>query len=85
MKERINSLVFLEAIVEGKMAGGKGRKPSDEAALGRERQRHLLQEQLHPMLTRFQRVPVIWREDSTHFEDTLEGKQLMGQHGWLGW
>lgn len=85
MKERMNSPVFLEAIVQEKMAGGKGREPSDGAALGRERQRHLLQEQLHPVLTRFQRFPVIWREDSTHFKDTLEGKRWMGQHGWLGW
>lgn len=51
------SPVFLEAIVQEKMAGGTGRKPSDGTALGGERQRHLLQEQLHPVLTPFPMLP----------------------------
>lgn len=78
-------MCFFEAVVEGKLAGGEGKEPSDGAALGRERQRHLFQEQLHPEPTSFQSIPVIWREDSSHFKDTVECKRLMGQHGWLGW
>lgn len=66
------------------MAGNKGKNPAVVQPWA-ERERHLLQEQLHPTLTSSRSFPAIWREDSAHFEDTVECKRLMGQHGWLGW
>lgn len=65
------------------MAGGRGRKPSDEAALGRE---SFITGAAASHAHQFPKLPChLQRENSTHFKDTVECERLMGQHGWLGW
>lgn len=59
--------------------------PSNATALGKRETGHFSIGAAASRLTSFQSFPVIWKEDSAHFKDTVECMQLMGQHGWLGW